>query len=107
MEAVGSLAAQNPGRQVERHVVGVIATDTDVAGPHLGLHGIRLVDDDDAACRIRWLGDGLRRDIAALPVAEDLGDPGERLLLGDVANDGEDGVVWHEVPPVKREQVVT
>ena len=45
-------------------------------------------------------------DVPALPVAEHLLHAVERLLGGDVADDGENGVVGHEIPPMVRHQVV-
>src|SRR5206468_6861755 len=50
MEPVRALAPQNLEGQVNGHVIRVLARDREVANANLGLHGIRLVDDDDAAC---------------------------------------------------------
>src|SRR4029453_11621763 len=61
----------------------------------------------DAASGVGRSQRGLGRDLTPLPFAERLRHAGERFLVRDVADDGEDGVVWHEVATVEREQVVT
>ena len=67
MQPVRALAAENAQRQVERHVVGLVAFDPEVADADFGLHRIRLVDDDDAAGRIGRRDESGRRHVAALP----------------------------------------
>ena len=76
----------------------MIALDADMPHAHLGLNRVRLVDDDDAARRV-----GRReRTSPAEPRARSQSPktfftPCERFLGGEVADDGEDGVVRNEV----------
>ena len=106
MQAVAALAAENANREVDRHVVRVLARNADVADAHLRLHRVRLVDDDHAPRRFGRIDEGLRRQIAPLPVAEDLLRGRERFLGRDVADEREDCVVRQEVPRVEREEIV-
>ena len=73
VQPIGALAAENADRQVERHVVRMVAPDADVPDAHLGLHGVRLVDDDHAARRDRAAAMNVSAGtVAPLPVAEHL-----------------------------------
>ena len=79
----------------------------DVADADLGLHGARLVDDDDAPCRRRRLGRLRRlRRRRVRPAAERALGARERFVRRDVADDREDRVVGAEPFLVEREQVV-
>ena len=75
MQPVAALAAENPNGQVQGQVVGVLARDPEVADADLGLHRVRLVDDDDAPRRLGRLDEPIDRHVAPLPVAEDLPRP--------------------------------
>ncbi len=73
---------------------------------HLRLHGVRLVDDDDAPRRSGRRAQRRHRHVAPLPVAEHATDALERLIGRDVTHDGEDGVVRHEGAAVIGDEIV-
>ena len=106
MQAIASLAAEDANRQIERHVIGMVARDADVPYADFGLHRIGLVDDDDAARRIRRLDEFFARHLARRPVAEHFSDRVERLLSRHVADNREDRVVRREILLMKRQQIV-
>ena len=66
-QPVRALAAENPDRQVERHVVRVRARHGDVADADLRLRRAGPIDHDDAPRRRRRIDRLERRNVAALP----------------------------------------
>ena len=106
MQAIGTLAPENPDGQVERHVVRMIASYPDMSGAHFGLHGVRPVDDDHAARGVGRRGERVGRHRAALPVPERALDALEGLVHREVADNRHDRIVRHEVALVKRDDIV-
>src|SRR5262245_11711234 len=106
MQPVRALATEDLHREIPGEIVRVLAWNRQLANADLRLHRIRLVHDDQPACRLWWI-DGLpRRNLAARPLAEHTPGLPERILTSDVADDRQDHVVGHEVLTMELPQIV-
>ena len=106
VQPVGSFAAEDFGREVERHEIVVLPRDPDVADADLRLHGAGPIDDDESARRRRRIGRLRHLRARRSPFAERAFGPAERLVRLHVADDGEDRIVRAEPLAVERDQVV-
>ncbi len=106
VQPVRAFAAEDLHREVPRQVVGMLPRNRQHADANLGLHRVRLVDDDDATGGRRRFDRLGRRDIRARPAAEHALGRRERLVARHVADDRQDHVVRDEVALVVRLQIL-
>jgi hypothetical protein len=106
MQAVRAFPAEDFRREIQRHVVVVLAGQPDIAHADFCLHRARLVDDQDAARGGRGIDARRLRELDLRPRPERARGAGERLVGFDVAYDGENRVVRPEPFPVERDEIV-
>jgi hypothetical protein len=106
MQPVGTLAAENLDGEIPCQEVRVLAGNRQLAHADLGLHRIRLVDDDDPARRLRRLGEATCGHIRLRPRAEYFLGGRKRLAAGHVPDDRQDHVVRNEIATMKGLQIL-
>ena len=97
VEPIAALAAENPNRLVERHVVRRLSRHAELTHAHGRLDRVRLVHHDDAARGLRRRGQRRHRHRLTRPVAEHALRRRHGLPVFHVAHDGQDAVVRREV----------